>query len=93
VLQIFSFSKIGNIAGCRVRDGIIRRDSLVRVKRGEEIMHESKVASLRREKDAANEVREGLECGLTIDGWDELEIGDVIEAYTIESKKRTLASS
>ncbi len=91
VLQIFTFSKIGNIAGCRVRDGIVRRDSLVRVKRGEEIVHEGTIASLRREKDQANEVREGLECGLTIKDWDELEIGDVIETYKIEAKKRTLA--
>ncbi|MDJ0520766.1 MAG: translation initiation factor IF-2 [Planctomycetota bacterium] len=91
VLQIFTFSKIGNIAGCRVRDGIVRRDSLVRVKRGDEIVHEGAIASLRREKDTANEVREGLECGLTIKGWDDLEVGDIIETYKIEAKKRTLA--
>jgi translation initiation factor IF-2 len=91
VLQIFTFSKVGNIAGCRVKDGIIRRDSLVRVKRGDDVVHEGQIGSLRREKNAANEVKEGLECGLTIDGWDAIEIGDVVEAYTQEAKRRTLA--
>jgi len=91
VLAIFTFSKVGNIAGCRVRDGLIKRDALLRVRRGEEIVHETgKIASLRREKDTVNEVREGLECGLTISDWDELEIGDMIETYSIEAKKRTL---
>jgi len=93
VLQIFTFSKIGNIAGCRVRDGIVRRDSLVRVKRGTEIVHEGSIGSLRREKDQATEVREGLECGLTIKDWDALEIGDIVETYKIEAKKRTLADA
>ena len=92
VLQIFTFSKIGNIAGCRIRDGIVRRDSMVRVKRGNEVVHESRIASLRREKDTVPEVREGLECGLTVDGWDDLQVGDMVEAYTVEAKKRTLAS-
>ena len=93
VRAIFTFSKVGNIAGCRVIDGIIRRDSLVRVKRGEEHVYEGKVATLRREKDQAQEVREGLECGITLDGWDAFEEGDIIETYTIEAKRRTLADA
>ncbi|MDA1194202.1 MAG: translation initiation factor IF-2 [Planctomycetota bacterium] len=91
VRAIFTFSKIGNIAGCRVTDGIIRRDSLVRIRRGEEIVHEGKVGTLRREKDQAQEVRDGLECGITIDGWDAFQEGDIIEAYKIEAKRRTLS--
>ena len=90
VLAIFTFSKVGNIAGCRVREGFIKRDALVRVRRGDEIVHEGgKIASLRREKDTVTEVREGLECGMTVSDWDELEIGDMIETYAIEAKKRT----
>jgi translation initiation factor IF-2 len=90
VLAIFTFSKVGNIAGCRVREGFIKRDAMVRVRRGEEIVHDGgKIATLRREKDTVTEVREGLECGLTVSDWDELEIGDVIETHTIESKRRT----
>ncbi len=90
VLQVFTFSKVGNIAGCRVKDGLLRRDALVRVKRGEEVVHEGTLSSLRREKDAAREVREGLECGLTVEGWDAYQAGDIIEAYTIEARRRTL---
>ncbi len=90
VLQVFTFSKIGNIAGCRVKDGLMRRDAMVRVRRGDEVVHEGTVSSLRREKDAAREVREGLECGLTVEGWDAFQAGDVIEAYTIEARRRTL---
>ncbi len=92
VLQIFTFSKVGNIAGCRVREGIVRRDSLIRVRRGEEIIHEGSIATLQREKDQAQEVRAGLECGITIKGWDELEVGDIIETHKIESKKRKLVT-
>ena len=90
VLAIFTFSKVGNIAGCRVREGFMKRDAMVRVRRGEELIHETgKISTLRREKDTVTEVREGLECGLTISDWDELEIGDMIETYAIEAKKRT----
>ena len=92
ILQIFSFSKIGNIAGCRVKDGILRRDASVRVFRGEELIHEGQLSSLRREKDEAKEVKEGFECGLTVKNFDAFEQGDMIEAYVLEAKKRTLSS-
>lgn len=91
ILQVFTFSKVGNIAGCRVKDGIMRRDASVRVFRGEELIHEGKLSSLRREKDEAKEVKEGFECGMTIKGFDEIEPGDTIEAYVLEAKKRTLS--
>ncbi len=93
ILAIFTFSKIGNIAGCRVKDGVIKRDALVRVHRGEELIHEGQLSSLRREKDEAKEVKEGFECGLTIKGWDEFEIGDMVEAYVIKTKRRKLGDS
>ena len=90
VLAIFRFSKIGNIAGCRVKDGILKRECKVRVFRGEEQIHEGDLATLRREKDEVKEVREGFECGLTVKNWDEFEEGDRIEAYEIIAKKRML---
>jgi len=92
VRAIFTFSKIGNIAGCRVKSGIVRRDSLVRIRRGEELIHEGKIATLRREKDQAQEIREGHECGITIVDWDEFQEGDMIETYAIEAQRRTLES-
>ena len=91
ILAIFTFSKIGNIAGCRVRDGKMVRDAGVRVFRGEELIHEGKMAALRREKDDAKEVKEGFECGITIKDFDAFDVGDTIEAFVIKTKKRTLA--
>jgi translation initiation factor IF-2 len=90
ILQIFSSSRLGNIAGCRVRDGIMRRDAYVRVKRAGDVVHETKMASLRREKDEVREVKEGFECGIRLDGFDAFEQGDEIEAYTVEEVARTL---
>ena len=91
VLAIFTFSRVGNIAGCRVKSGVIQRDALVRIRRGEEIIHEGQLATLRREKDDAKEVKEGFECGMTVKGFDEFQEGDMIEAYKIETIKRTLS--
>lgn len=91
ILAIFTFSKIGNIAGCRVRDGFMQRDCFVRVKRGDELLHEGEIAALRREKDSVKEVKEGFECGITIKNFDAFDVGDIIEGYVIKSVKRTLA--
>jgi translation initiation factor IF-2 len=79
VQKVFSSSRLGNIAGCRVRDGVVRRDSNLR-----------KMASLRREKDEVKEVKDGFECGIRVDGWDEWQEADEIESYVIESVARTL---
>ena len=76
-----------------MRDGIIKRDASVRVFRGEELLHEGQLSTLRREKEDVREVKEGFECGMTVRDFDGFEVGDTIEAYTIEAKKRTLAAS
>ncbi len=68
----------------------MRSDALVRIFRGEEMIHEGKLSSLRREKDQAKEVKEGFECGLTVKNFDAFEQGDMVEAYVMEAKKRTL---
>ena len=91
VLKVFASSKLGNIAGCRVKDGLIKRDATIRVKRGGKALHEGKLASLRREKDEAREVREGFECGLRVEGFDTWQEGDELEAFTVESIARKLA--
>ena len=74
------------IAGCMVTDGIIRRNSQARIKRGEEVLHESRVSSLRRFKDDAREVQAGVECGIGVEGFGEFQEGDVIEAFHTETK-------
>jgi translation initiation factor IF-2 len=90
IRAVFKSSKVGNIAGCNVLDGSLFRDSKVRLKRGGKTIHESALSSLRREKDDAKEVREGFDCGLTVRDFQDYELGDVIEAYKVVKKKRTL---
>jgi translation initiation factor IF-2 len=84
VRQTFSVPRIGVIAGCYVLDGRITRNSEARVLRGTKVLHESKVSSLKRYKDDVREVQSGFECGIGVDGFEQFEEGDVIEAYITE---------
>ncbi|MDY0294265.1 MAG: translation initiation factor IF-2 [Acholeplasmataceae bacterium] len=80
VRDTFKISRIGTIAGCYVTDGIIKRDALVRVIRDGIVVYEGKLASLKRFKDDAKEVRQGYECGLSIENFNDIKNGDIIEA-------------
>ena len=80
VRETFKISRIGTIAGCYVTDGIIKRDALVRIIREGIVVYEGKLASLKRFKDDAKEVRQGFECGLSIENFNDLKNGDIIEA-------------
>jgi translation initiation factor IF-2 len=84
ILNVFKIPKVGTIAGCRVLDGVIRRDSEVKVMRGDEQIHKGKVISLKRFKDDAREVTNGMECGIGIANFTDLKEGDIIEALTTE---------
>ncbi len=84
VLQIFRIPKVGMIAGCRVADGILKRDSQVRLLRDNAVIFTGKVASLRRTKDEASEVRNGMECGISIANYGDIKVGDVIESFITE---------
>jgi translation initiation factor IF-2 len=89
IRDIFRSSKIGNIAGCMVTSGTIRRNAKVRLLRdGAVVTDNADLASLKREKDDASEVREGFECGLVIKGFGDIKIGDVIEAFELVEKPR-----
>ena len=83
VRQIFKASAIGNIAGSYVTDGVIERGSKVRVSRDGEQLYEGELASLKRFKDDVKEVKEGYECGLVFAGFDKMQEGDIVEAYTM----------
>jgi translation initiation factor IF-2 len=89
VQRTFYFSRLGTIAGCRVLAGNIRRDARIRVIRDSRIIGDYQLNSLRREKDDAREVREGLECGMKLAGFNDLKEGDILEAYRIEEIART----
>ena len=84
VRDIFKISKIGTIAGCYVTDGFIKRDALVRVLRDGVVVYEGKLASLKRFKDDTKEVRQGYECGLSIENFNDIKVGDVIEASVLQ---------
>ncbi len=88
VRQLFKFSKVGIIAGSFVTDGIIKRDSKARVIRDSIVLYDGNINSLQREKDSVKEVKKGLECGITIENFNDLKVGDVIEAYEMVEKAR-----
>jgi translation initiation factor IF-2 len=91
VLRTFPISRIGTIAGCRVLNGTIERSNRVHLIRDQTVLNDYPIASLKREKDDAREVREGLECGIRLDGFNDVKEGDLLEAFRIEERKRTLA--
>ena len=80
VRETFKVTRIGTIAGCYVTDGVIRRDALVRILRNGIVAYEGKLASLKRFKDDAKEVKQGYECGLSIENFNDIKVGDIIEA-------------
>ncbi len=91
VRAVFKISKVGSIAGCYVTDGTVQRDALIRVTRnGVVVEHDRRLAQLKRVKDDAKEVRTGMECGMKIDGYDDIKEGDVLECYKKVEVKRTL---
>jgi translation initiation factor IF-2 len=91
IRRIFKVSKIGNIAGCYVKTGKIMRNSLVKVIRDSVILYDGKLATLRVLKDDAKEVNAGYECGIKIAKFDDIKVGDIIEAYEIQEVARTLS--
>jgi len=84
VRETFRIPKVGTVAGCYVLDGVIKRDSEVRLLRDNVVVFKGKVGSLRRFKDDANEVRNGMECGISIANYGDIKAGDVIEAFATE---------
>ncbi len=90
VLQQFKIPKLGIIAGSSVKSGKVIRNSMLRVKREDELVHEGVLTSLKRFKDDVNEVKEGFECGIGVQGFTDFIEGDIIEVYEIKEIKRTL---
>ncbi len=93
VRQTFRVSKVGTIAGCYVSEGRIDRKGRGRIIRGGVVVYDGEIASLKRFKDDAREVREGLECGIGIANFNDVKVGDIIECYTVEEIARTLAGA
>jgi len=90
VRQVFVVSRVGTIAGCMVLEGVVKRGCKVRVMRGNELIHEGELDSLKRFKDDTKEVRANFECGLSVKNFNDLQVGDKLEAYEIVEVARTL---
>ncbi|MBA0085083.1 MAG: translation initiation factor IF-2, partial [Acidobacteria bacterium Pan2503] len=84
VRDTFRISKVGNVAGCIVQDGVLTRDSEVRLLRDNVVVYTGKVASLRRFKDDVSEVKSGMECGVTLQNFGDVKQGDIVEAFVTE---------
>ena len=85
VREVFRVSKVGMVAGCYVTSGVIERNALIRVTRDDIVIEsERKLSQLKRFKDDAKAVKSGLECGMLIDGYDDIHVGDVLECYRMQ---------
>ena len=84
VRQVISISKVGKVAGCMVTEGLVKRGAKVRLLRDHVVVYEGTLAQLKRFKDDVKEVKEGFECGITFENFDDVKVGDVIECYEME---------
>jgi translation initiation factor IF-2 len=90
ILEVFTISKVGKVAGCRVTEGKVERGAQVRLIRDNVVVHEGKLSTLKRFKDEVREVVAGQECGMAFEGYQDMRQGDVIECFEVEHVQRTL---
>jgi len=90
IREVFNITKVGKVAGCMVTDGLVRRGAKVRLLRDNVVIHEGSLKTLKRFKDEVREVREGFECGMAFENYDNIQIGDVIECFEVEEVARAL---
>jgi len=90
IREVFNISKVGNIAGCMVKDGIVSRNSLIRLLRESVVIHTGGLASLKRFKEEVKEVKSGFECGLMLENYTDIKVGDIIETYEEVKTERKL---
>jgi len=93
IRKLFKFSKVGNIAGSYVTDGIVKKDAKARLIRDGIVIVDTKIATLQREKDQAKEVKKGYECGLTLENYSDIKVGDTLEVYETVEVKRWIKSN
>ncbi|MDB5615339.1 MAG: infB [Devosia sp.] len=90
ILEVFSITKVGKVAGCRITEGMVERGSGVRLIRDNVVIHEGKLKTLKRFKDEVKEVQTGQECGMAFENYEDMRAGDVIECFRVETVQRTL---
>jgi translation initiation factor IF-2 len=91
IRNVFRISKVGTVAGCMVTDGVVRRGSSVRLVRGGVVVFTGELDSLKRFKDDVKEVKAGFECGLSLKGYNDVQVGDTLEVFEVTEVARTLA--
>ena len=89
-LEVFSISKVGNIAGCFVKEGIISRNSKIRILRDNLVVHTGEISSLKRFKEEVKEVKTGYECGVMIENYSDIKVNDIIETFEVVETSRKL---
>ena len=89
-MKYSNITKVGRVAGCKVAEGVIRRDTRVRLLRDDIVVHEGKLASLKRFKDEVREVKADTECGIALENYQDIQPGDVIECYEVIETARQL---
>ena len=90
VRDVFNITKVGNVAGCMITEGLVRRGAKVRLLRDDVVIHEGTLKTLKRFKEEVREVREGYECGLAFENYHDVQTGDVVECFEIEEVARVL---
>jgi translation initiation factor IF-2 len=90
ILDVFNISKVGKVAGCKVTEGVMRRGSKVRLIRDNVVIHEGELSTLKRFKDEVKEVQSGQECGMAFTNYEDMQKGDVIECFDVETIQRAL---
>jgi translation initiation factor IF-2 len=90
ILEVFTISKVGKVAGCRVTEGVVRRGAKVRLIRDNVVIHEGELSTLKRFKDEVREVQSGQECGMAFANYQDMQKGDVIECFDVETIQRAL---
>jgi translation initiation factor IF-2 len=91
IREVFSITKVGKVAGCMVTEGVVRRGAKVRLLRDNVVIHEGSLKTLKRFKDEVREVKEGFECGMAFENYDNIQVGDLIECFDVEQVTRALA--
>jgi translation initiation factor IF-2 len=90
IREVFRITKVGNVAGCMVTEGMVKRGAKVRLLRDNVVIHEGTLKTLKRHKDEVREVQHGFECGMAFENYDDIKVGDVIECFDVEEVQATL---
>jgi len=90
ILEVFNITKVGKVAGCRITEGKVLRGNKVRLLRDNVVIHEGTLSTLKRFKDEVKEVNVGQECGMAFENYQDIQKGDLIECFEVETIKRSL---